>query len=136
MVQLSKQQRVWLCLEFARVGNAAEVQRRWPMHFPQRPAPSLPAIRKNVTKLNNEATCHNLNKGRSGRRTTVFTQQNINRVRNSLRNNGKRSSRRNGLHLSATSFRRIVKKIKFHPYVMVRRQKTRRWGSCTTGCIL
>jgi len=62
MVQLTKEQRVWICLEFARVNNAAEVQRRWPIHFPGRAPPSLTAIRKNVKKLNEESTCHNLNK--------------------------------------------------------------------------
>ena len=103
MGQLTNDQHVWICLEFARVGNAAEVQRRWPKHFPQRPLTSLPAIRKNAKKLNEEATCHNLNKGRSGRRRTAVTQQNVNMVRNSLQNDGKRSSRRNGLGLSATS---------------------------------
>ena len=95
MVQLTKEQRVWTCLEFTRVNNAAEVQRRWHLRFPERGPPSLTAIRKNVKKLDEEATCHNLNKGRSGRLKTVFTQNNIDMVRESLRENGKPSLRRN-----------------------------------------
>ena len=65
-----------------------------------------------------------LTKGRSGRRRTVRTPEVIEMVRNSLVDNGLRSSRRNGLGLTATSFRRIVSEnIKFYPYVLVRRQK-------------
>ena len=30
MPRLNKDQRVWVCLEHARVQNAAEVRRRWP----------------------------------------------------------------------------------------------------------
>ena len=44
MVQLTKQQRVWKCLEFARVNNATEVRRRWHLHFPERAPPSVTAI--------------------------------------------------------------------------------------------
>ena len=106
-----------------RVNKATEVRRRWYLHFAERAPPSITVIKKNVKKFNEEATCHNLNKGRSGHLKTVVNQENIDMVRQSLDEDGKRSSRRNGLGLKPTSFRRIVKEIKFHPYVMVRRQK-------------
>ena len=44
-------------------------------------------------------------------------------VRASLQENGRRSCRRNGLNLTPSSFHRIVKDIKVHPYVLIRRQK-------------
>jgi len=31
---LTKDQRVWVCLKLARVGNAYEVKRRWPNRWP------------------------------------------------------------------------------------------------------
>ena len=65
-----------------------------------------------------EGTCHNLNDLRSSRRRIARTEENIEIVRRSLIQNGKRSSRRNGLGLSHRTFQRIVKlDIKFHPYV-------------------
>ena len=124
MVQLTNQQRVWICLEYARVNNAHEVRRRWPAHFPGR-IPSITTILKNVRKLNQNATCHNLNKGQSGRPKTALTPQNIDNVRRSLVQDGNRSSRRNGLGLTQSSFVRITHQIKFHPYVLVRRQGLR-----------
>jgi len=85
--------------------------------------PSAQAFRKTFAKFQREGTCHNLHKGNSGRLRAVRTQENYARFRASLEENGKRSSRRNGLQISPTSFRRIAKEIKFHPYVLVSRQK-------------
>ena len=34
MPRLTKDQRVWVCLEYARVNNAFEVKRRWPNNWP------------------------------------------------------------------------------------------------------
>ena len=78
---------------------------------------------KLVEKLNTNATCHNLNKERSGRQRTARTQSNINAVTQSLQQNGRRSARRNGCGVSPSSFCRIVKEINFHPFVLVKRQK-------------
>ena len=44
-----------------------------------------------------EGTCLNINKGMSGRRRTVTTPETIKLIRNSLKENGLRSARRNGL---------------------------------------
>lgn len=41
-------QRIYIFLEFVRINHAVEVRRRWPAHFPERLAPTLTAIRKNV----------------------------------------------------------------------------------------
>ena len=85
--------------------------------------PTVRTVLKTFEKFEGKGTIHNLNKERSGRRHTVRTPGNIALVQNVLRRNGKRSSRRNGFNLSPTSFRRIVKEIKFHPYLLVSRQK-------------
>ena len=116
-------QRIWVCIEFACVGNAHEVLRRWRNHWLNTIPPTIRTILKTFEKFGNEETCHNLNKQRSGRPRTARSIANIARVRNALQRDGKRSSRRNGLNLSASSFLRITKEIKFHPYVLVARQK-------------
>ena len=123
MPRLTVAQRTWVCIEFARVGNVHEVQRRWRNHWQNINPPTVRTILKNFEKFEGEGTCHNLNKGRSGRRRTVRAPANIARVQRALQRNGKRSSRRNGLHVSPSSFLRIVKDINFHPYVLVSRQK-------------
>ena len=90
------------------------------------PAPTKRTISTTYREFLREATCHDLNKGRSGRPRTARTPENIELVRKSLTQHGNRSSRRNGLGLSQSSFHRIAKlDIKFHPYVMITRQKLR-----------
>ena len=108
------------------VNNAEEVIRRWPIHWANVPSPSKHTMIKTFRKFVREGTCHNLNKGRSGRTRTARTAENIELVRQSLTENRQRSSRRNGLGLSLRTFQRIVKfDLKFHPYVLIRRQKLR-----------
>ena len=90
------------------------------------PARTKRTISTTYRKFLREATCHDLNKGRSGRPRTARTPENIEFVRESLTQHGNRSSRRNGLGLSRSSFHHIAKlDIKFHPYVMITRQKLR-----------
>lgn len=123
MPQLTKDQRVWVCIEYARVNNAEEVRRRWLGRWPGDRAPTRAAIKRTYDKFLTEGTCLNLNKGRSGRTRTGRTMENIALVRQSLLENGQRSTRRNGLGLSRCTFNRIVKiDLKFHPYVLIRRQ--------------
>ena len=125
MPRSSKDQRVWVYLEHARIQNAAEVRRRWRCRWGNNiPAPTKRTISTTLRKFLREATCHDLNKGRSGRPRTARTPENIELLRESLTQHGNRSSRRNGLGFSRSSFHRIAKlDIKFHPYVMITRQK-------------
>ena len=67
---LSEDQRVWVCLEYARIQNAAGVKRRWPGRWV-----NIPASAKR--EFLREATCHDLNKSRSGRPRTARTPENI-----------------------------------------------------------
>ena len=124
MPRLTIAQRVWVCIEYARVNNAQEVIRRWAIYWDNIPAPSKQTVIKTFRKFGREGSCHNLNKGRSGRTRTARTAENIELVRRSLTENGQRSSRRNGLGLSRRTFQRIVRlDLNFHPYVLIRRQK-------------
>ena len=126
MPRLTIQQRVWVCLEYARVNNAEEVVRRWRINWGDVPAPSTRTVLKTCRKFLAEGTCHNVNKRRSGRTRTARTAENIKLVRQSLTQNGQRSSQRNGLGLSRRTFQRIIKfDLKFHPYVLIQRQKLR-----------
>ena len=126
MPRLSEDQRIWMCLHHARIQNAAEAKRRWPHRWENAPSPTKQTITKAYQKFLQEATCHDLNKGRSGRRRTARTPENIELVRESLTLHGNRSSRRNGLGLSRSSFHRISKlDIRFHPCVMITRQELR-----------
>ena len=63
---LLKDQRVWICLEYDRVNNACQVLRRWAERWGNLPAPSNRTVMKTYRKQD-EGTCHNLNKGRSGK---------------------------------------------------------------------
>ena len=77
MPRLTKNERVWICLEFARTNNANEVLRRWNNRWPNVQAPTVSTILKTFT-------CLNLNKERSGRRRTARTPGNVAMVRNTL----------------------------------------------------
>ena len=81
--------------------------------------------------LNEEKNLFDQRKGKSGRKITVRTPENINSVENLLESEKDRtpdqpgsSCRRNTLDISKTSFNRIVKKdLGWKPYKIVRRQK-------------
>ena len=60
-------------------------------------APTRAAIKKTFDKFWTEGTCLNLNKGWSGRTRTGRTMENIDVVRQSLVENGQRSTRINVL---------------------------------------
>ena len=100
----------------AAIENAEEILGRWPARWPGINAPSAVTVRKTYKKLQAKGTCHNLHKSCSERLRTACSDQNIERVREELIEDGSRSSRRNGLGLPQSSFVRIAKSLKFHPY--------------------
>ena len=123
MRQFSDEQRTWVCLEMARVQNANEVIRRWRNRWaPARP-PCKSAIYKMYDKLKTHSTCRNRNKEGSGRPRTARSEENLERVKAALDEDGNRSSRRNGLGLARSSFLRVIKEIKYHPYILITQQK-------------
>ena len=64
MVQLNKDERVWVCFEMVRVQNAHAVQRLWPNCWPGRRVPTIciHAILKNYRKYRQHGTSPNKNK--------------------------------------------------------------------------
>ena len=56
MVQLNKDERVWVCFEMARVQNAHAVQRLWPNRWSVRRVPAIHAILKNYKKYRQHST--------------------------------------------------------------------------------
>ncbi len=91
MVQLTKDQRVWVCTEMVRINNAHQVRRSWVDHWPGIPAPAVKNILANYKKYKEHGTSLNRNKENSGRPKAVRSADNINRVRRSLQRNGKAS---------------------------------------------
>ena len=106
----------------ARVENAAQVRRSWMNSWPGVRPPSERAIRYNYQTYLQHGTNVNRYRGNSGRRRTVRSAQNIERVRRSLHRNGNVSSRRNGQNSSRCSFNRSVHCLGFHPYVLIKTQ--------------
>ena len=68
-----------------------EVRRRWPGRWGNIPAPTKQKISTTYRKFLREATCRNLNKGRSGCPRKAKTPENIELVRESLAQHGNRS---------------------------------------------
>ena len=126
MVQLAKDQRVWVCEEMARIDNAHEVRWSWPNRWPGVQASTVRTILKTFRKRNDYDTSLNRNQRNSGRPRTARSAANIQNVRRSLQGNGVTSARRRGLGLSRSSFSRIVhQKLRYHPHVLVRHQALR-----------
>ena len=67
MVQLNKDERVWVCFEMARVQNAHEVQTLRPNRWPGRRVTTIHVILKKYKKYRKHGTSLNRNKGNSGR---------------------------------------------------------------------
>ena len=116
-MQLTKDQGVFVVKTWISTGSIKQVQGLFAPSFPDRISPSKNAIWKNVRKYQQEGTSLNLNKGRSGRRKTARTEENIENVQTLLLQNAKASIRRNELPLLRSSFNRItLRDIKWHPY--------------------
>ena len=62
MVQLNKDERVWVCFEMSRVQTAHAVQRLWPIDWPVRRGPTIHAILKNYREYRQHGTSLNKNK--------------------------------------------------------------------------
>ena len=56
MVQINKDERVWVCFDMARVQNAHAVQRLWPNRWTGKRVPTIHAILKNHIKYRQHGT--------------------------------------------------------------------------------
>ena len=62
MVQMNKDERVWVCFEMATVQTVRAVQRLWPNRWPARRVPTTLAILKNDRKYKQHGPSLNKNK--------------------------------------------------------------------------
>ncbi|KAF2347713.1 Protein of unknown function DUF4817 [Trinorchestia longiramus] len=125
-MQLTKEQRIFIVVNALDSNSIHHVQELFQECFPERNSPSKVTIWKNVRKYKTEGTSLNLNKGRSGRRSTERAPENVEIVHQALLANPEISSRKNGLGKSKSTLKRIVKlELKWHHYKMHVRQTTR-----------
>ena len=127
-LQFTPQQRAFLVTEYHRHRNIGTALQRFQEEFPDVRYPSRKTVTRNVQKFSLHGTSHNLNKGRSGRRRSARTEENVQAVQNLLNGdqpNGEIiSARRNGLGLSSATFNRITRlDLRFHPFQMIRRHQ-------------
>ncbi|KAF2346763.1 Protein of unknown function DUF4817 [Trinorchestia longiramus] len=123
-MQLTKEQRIFIVVNFLDSNSIQHVQELFQERFPERNSPSKLTIWKNVRKYKTEGTSLNLNKGRSGRKSTERAPENVEIVHQALLANPDISSRKNRLGKSKSTFNRIVKlELKWHPYKMHMRHK-------------
>ncbi|KAF2347235.1 Protein of unknown function DUF4817 [Trinorchestia longiramus] len=117
-MQLTTEQRVFV-VTYVRTGSIKQVQNLFAECFPDRRSPCKSVIQNNVRKYQRNGTCLNLNKGCSGRRKTVRTEENTEMVRTIIQENETVSCRKNNSQLSKSSFNRIVERdLKWYPYKM------------------
>ena len=79
-MQLTTEQRVFVVTEWMRTGSLQQVADEFAERFPDRAVPAKSTIWKNIRKYRREGTSLNLNKGRSGRRRTARSNENIRAV--------------------------------------------------------
>ncbi|KAF2353348.1 Protein of unknown function DUF4817 [Trinorchestia longiramus] len=123
-MQLPKEQRIFIVVNFLDCDSIQHVQELFQERFPERNSPSKVTIWKNVSKYKTEGTSLNLNKGRSGRKSTEQAPENVEIVHQALLANPDIPSRKNGLGKSKSTFNRIAKlELKWYPYKMHVRHK-------------
>ena len=116
-MQLTTEQRIFVVTKYHETKSYNEVREAFARRFPNRNAPPKKTIYKNVLKYQQNGTSLNLNKGRSGRRVSVRTPDNIQLVRDALNANPQMSTRRNDVPVNRRSFQRIVRQdLQWHPY--------------------
>ena len=99
--------------------SLVQTQREYRKHFGVKEAPSVTSIKKIVQKFEVHGTCHNRNKGNSGRRVSARTELNIDTVRESTVRSPKKSIRRRSseLGLTKSTVQRILKQdLNLYPY--------------------
>ena len=88
-------QRVFIINKYISTKRPAEVIRLLAIEYPDRPPLSVATIWKINKKFNENGTILNLNKGKSGRRRTGRSEENVNAVREAVENNPSTISCRN-----------------------------------------
>ena len=94
--------------------------------------PNRKTIMRNRKKFNKEGSVMNLNKGRSGRKASVLTEENLEKMKAMIEAEvdlparmARSSCRKHNLDvpMSKSSFNRGIKKLGFHPYKLICKHK-------------
>ena len=113
-MQLTMEQHIFIVKSYYETKSYNQVQTKSRDLFPEHLQPNKTTIQKNDKHYQRDGTSlnmNNMNKGRSGRRITTRTQENIEALWQALeRNQGRISARKNRLGISPSSLCRIIKK--------------------------
>jgi len=120
MPQLNTEQRTFVLESYFRSNSTTQVMQEFTQRFPERhPPPTRCSIIRLVNKFRTRGSILNQNAGRSGRRRTTRTPENIERVRLALEENPRLSTTRNGLGISRAGMSEIIRlDLNWHPYRM------------------
>ena len=129
--KFTPEQKLFCVLSKVRGLYSPQIQSEFILKWPGQQPPDRRSILRFEKTLNEEKNLFDQRKGKSGRKITVRTPENINSVENLLESEKDRrpdqqgsSCRRNTLDISKTIFNMIVKKdLGWKPYKIVRRQK-------------
>ncbi len=120
--QFTTAERVFMVNKYIDTKSPTETIRLFALQFPNSRIPDRKTILRNYTKYIIHGQSTNRNKGNSGRRRTVRTPANINRVQQALQVDPQVSARRNPLHMAPSSFNRITHHdLHWHPYCIQQR---------------
>ena len=99
--------------------SLVQTQREYRKHFGAKQTPSPAAIKKIVQKFEVHGTCHNRNKGNSGRRVSARTKVKVETVRQSTVRSPRKSLRRRSseVGLTKSTVQRTMKQdLNLYPY--------------------
>ncbi|KAF2365785.1 Protein of unknown function DUF4817 [Trinorchestia longiramus] len=114
-MQLTKEQRTFI-VKYFQEKSFQQVIQSFQENFPERQSPTKMTIRRNVTRYRTERTSLNLNEGRSGRKRTGRSEENVRIVQGELTENPQISARKSGLDVTKSTFNRIITlDLKWHP---------------------
>ncbi|KAF2360814.1 Protein of unknown function DUF4817 [Trinorchestia longiramus] len=123
-MQLTKEQRKFIVEKYFQAKSFHQVIQSFQEPFSERQSPTKMTIWKNGTRYRTEGTRLNLNKGRSGRRRTERSEENVRIVQGALTEYPKIWARKSGLDVTKSTFNRIITlDLKWHTYKMHVRNK-------------
>ena len=121
--QYTSEERSFMVLTYTEVQSLEETRSFFVARFSDGRHPSRTTVLRNSQKYQVHGTSLNRNSGHSGRPRTVWTDNNIGAFRQSIADDPHQSKRRNNFGIGRSSFSRLVKDTKLHPYQMQRRHK-------------
>ena len=109
-MQLIAEHGLFVVKIYCKISIYLEVKKAFGIRFPEKEPPIDRTKWKNLKNFERERTSLTMNKGRSGRKRTVKTEEIIEVFRSCVENNARNFSlRHNGLGLSCSTFNKIMK---------------------------